>query len=385
MAEDSDLEKTEAASPQRLNKAREEGQVARSRELNTCLILLAGAMTLWISGGFLYDRLVYVMRTTMHFDWTPKSAVESLAPGMLDNFLHVLTGLFPLFVVLVVIAIGSSVALGGLVFSGKALNPNFGRMNLLKGLGRMVSASTWVELLKTLLKAAVIGGVGVMVIKSYLPQMLALSHLSLPRALAQGMEMVMFCCATIIASLLLIALIDVPWQMFSHAKKLRMSKEEVKREHKENEGDPHIKGRIRQQQREMARHRMMSSIPDADVVVTNPTHYAVALKYEQEGDRAPLVIAKGTGEIARKIREIAAENKVVQLEAPALARALYANVELDQPIPEALFTAVAQVLAWVYQLRQYRQGMAEEPDRPVNLPVPPELDPQSGQAQVPAP
>ena len=129
---------------------------------------------------------------------------------------------------------------------------------------------------------------------------------------------------------------------------------------------------------------MMSSIPDADVVVTNPTHYAVALKYEQDGDRAPLVIAKGTGEIARKIREIAAENNVVQLEAPALARALYANVELEQPIPEALFAAVAQVLAWVYQLQQYRQGMAEEPDRPVNLPVPPELDPQSGQTQTTA-
>ncbi len=384
MAEDSDLEKTEAASPQRLNKAREEGQVARSRELNTCLILLAGAMTLWVSGGFLYGRLVYIMRTTMHFDWTLKSAVESLAPTMLDSFLHALTGLFPLFVILVVVAIGSSVALGGLVFSSKALTPNFGRMNLFKGLGRMVSASTWIELLKTLLKAAVIGGVGIMVIKSYLPQMLALSHLSLPRALAQGMEMVMFCCATIIGSLLLIALIDVPWQMYSHAKKLRMSKEEVKREHKENEGDPHIKGRIRQQQREMARHRMMSSIPDADVVVTNPTHYAVALKYEQDGDRAPLVIAKGTGEIARKIREIAAENNVVQLEAPALARALYANVELEQPIPEALFAAVAQVLAWVYQLQQYRQGMAEEPDRPVNLPVPPELDPQSGQTQTTA-
>lgn len=166
---------------------------------------------------------------------------------------------------------------------------------------------------------------------------------------------------------------------------MRMSKEEVKREHKENEGDPLLKARIRQQQRELARHRMMSSIPEADVVVTNPTHYAVALKYEQDGDRAPLVVAKGAGEIARKIREIAAEHHVAQLEAPALARALYANVELDQPIPETLFTAVAQVLAWVYQVQQYRQGMAEEPNRPVNLPVPSELDPHAREEKGPKP
>lgn len=376
MAEDSDLEKTEAASPQRLEKAREEGQVARSRELNTCLILLCGVSGLWAMGGWLYERLSYVMRTTMHFDWGPKSSVETLAPGMLDAFLHVLIGLLPLFLLLAVVAIAASVALGGLVFSGKALQPNFGRMNIFKGLGRMVSAATWVELLKTLAKAAVIGGVGVLTIRHYLPEMLALSHLSLPRSLAAGMEIVIICCATIIASLLIVALIDVPWQLFSHAKKLRMSKEEVKREFKENEGDPHIKGRIRQQQREMARRRMMSQVPTADVVVTNPTHYAVALKYEESGDTAPVVVAKGTGEIARKIREVAAEHRVTLFEQPALARALYTHVELEHPIPDTLFTAVAQVLAWVYQLRQFRQGeVAEPPVKPVNLPVPPELDP----------
>jgi len=385
MAEESDVEKTEPASPQRLEKAREQGQVARSRELATCLILLTGAGSIWAAGTALYDRLINTMQQSMTFSWSPKQdrgdtreMVAALGTGMIDA----IVGLLPIFAGLVIIAIFSSVALGGLVLSNKALQPQFGRMNLFKGLARMVSANTWVELAKTLCKALLIGSVAAAVISHHMPRMIELSHLALPKALSDGIHIVALTCILIISSLLVIALIDVPWQMFTHAKKLRMSKDEVKREFKESEGDPHIKARIRQQQREAARRRMMTEIPTADVVVTNPTHFSVALRYDPQGQGAPLVVAKGQGVIALKIRELAAQHQVPLLEAPPLARALYANTDIGQEVPERLYTAVAQVLAWVFQLRSARAGLCEAPDRPVNLPIPPEMDPQNKPAGV---
>jgi flagellar biosynthetic protein FlhB len=378
MSADSDVEKTEPASEQRLSKAREEGQVARSRELNTCFLLLAGAGTLWSTGLFVYERLVGIMRSGMLIDWGPKTDLgdsREMAHAIMNGFSSAILALSPLFLVLTVVAILSSVALGGLVFSAKALEPKFSRLNPIAGVGRLFSAQTWVELLKTLTKAAVVGAVGALAIKSFLPDMLGLSNLYLSEGLADGMQIIATICISIMASLLLIALIDVPWQLFSHAKKLRMSKDELKREHKENEGDPHVKGRIRQQQREAARRRMMSDVPRADVVVTNPTHYAVALHYDQAGTGAPVVLAKGRGAIAVKIKELAAQHRIPMLEAPPLARALYANTEIGDQIPEALYTAVAQVLAWVFQLRSHHEGRGVMPDRPDSLPVPAELDP----------
>ncbi|MVW70018.1 flagellar biosynthesis protein FlhB [Bordetella sp. 15P40C-2] len=385
MSADSDVEKTEPASEQRLTKAREEGQVARSRELNTCFLLLAGAGTLWVTGLFVYDRLVHIMRSGMLIEWGPKTDLgdsREMAHAILNGFSSAMVALSPLFLVLVVVAILSSVALGGLVFSAKALEPKFSRLNPIAGIGRLFSAQTWVELLKTLSKAAVVGGVGALAIKSFLPDMLGLSNLYLPEGLAHGMQIIATICMGIMGSLLLIALIDVPWQLFSHAKKLRMSKDELKREHKESEGDPHVKGRIRQQQREAARRRMMSDVPRADVVVTNPTHYAVALQYDQAAAGAPVVLAKGRGEIAAKIKALAAEHHVPMLEAPPLARALYANTEIGEQIPEALYTAVAQVLAWVFQLRSHHEGRARMPERPSSLPVPAELDPLGESASI---
>lgn len=380
MSSESDVEKTEPASEQKITKAREEGQIARSRELNTCLILLTGAGTLWATAQYIYGHLVHVMRSAMTVEWGPKSDLgdsREMAYAMVSSFASGLTGLIPLFIALCVIAILASVALGGFNFSTKALEPKFSRMNPLSGIKRMFSAQTWVELLKALLKATMIGAVGALTIKYFLPEMMGLSSLYLPRALATGMNMVAITCMTIMASLLVIALVDVPWQLFSHAKKLRMSKEEVKREHKENDGDPHVKGRIRQQQREASRRRMMADVPSADVVVTNPTHYSVALRYDQNGLGAPIVVASGRGVIALKIREIAQENRVPMLEAPPLARALYANTEVGQQIPQELYTAVAQVLAWVFQLRSYKDGIGIMPDQPRDLPVPKDMDPQN--------
>lgn len=377
MAEDSDLEKTESATPRRLEKAREEGQVARSRELNTFMLLAGGVAGLWFMGGELYRTLTGVIRAGMWFDLRVTKDTAVMTAQAANSAWNALLVLLPIFGILVILAVFSSVSLGGLLFSTKALEPKFERMNPLKGVMRMFSAQTLVELIKTLLKATVIGGISAAVIWAYRDDMLALTYASPTAALVNGMRLVALCSALIVAALLLIVFIDAPWQLYSHHKKLRMSRQDVKQEHKESEGDPHVKGRIRAQQRAMARRRMMSEVPNADVVVTNPTHYAVALKYEDGGTGAPRVVAKGSGLIAARIRMLADEHKVPMFSAPPLARALHEHVELGHEIPVELYKAVAEVLAWVFQLRSWNNGMGAEPLVPDNLPVPPELDPLS--------
>lgn len=377
MAEDSDLEKTESATPRRLEKAREEGQVARSRELNTFMLLAGGVAGLWFMGGELYRTLTGVIRAGMWFDQRVAKDTGVMTEQAVSSAWNALLILLPIFGILIILAVFSSVSLGGLLFSTKALEPKFERMNPLKGVMRMFSAQTLVELIKTLLKATVIGGISAAVIWAYRDDMLALTYASPTAALVNGMRLVALCSALIVAALLLIVFIDAPWQLYSHHKKLRMSRQDVKQEHKESEGDPHVKGRIRAQQRAMARRRMMSEVPKADVVVTNPTHYAVALKYEDGGTGAPRVVAKGSGLIAARIRMLADEHKVPMFSAPPLARALHEHVELGHEIPVELYKAVAEVLAWVFQLRSWNEGMGAEPLLPNDLPVPPELDPLS--------
>ncbi|MPT29685.1 MAG: flagellar type III secretion system protein FlhB [Achromobacter sp.] len=380
MAEESDLEKTEAASPRRLEKAREEGQIARSRELGTFMMLAVGVGTIWATGASIYKGLNGVLRNGLAFDQRVVSDPGVMVEQAVDGFGHALLVVLPIFGLLAVVAVLSSVLLGGIVISGKPLSPNFSKLSLFAGLKRMFSSQTVVELIKALAKALLVGGVAVWVLWRYHDDMLSLMHVAPSAALTKALGLVAMCCAFIVASLLIVVLLDVPWQIWSHLKKLRMSKEDVRQEHKESEGDPHTKARIRQQQRQAARRRMMSEVPKADVVVTNPTHYAVALKYEEDKSGAPRVLAKGTGLVAAKIRELAAEHRIPTLEAPPLARALYQHVELGHEIPAELYTAVAEVLAWVFQLRSWRSGWGVEPEAPTSLAVPAALDPQAKSA-----
>jgi len=375
MAEESDLEKTEPASARRLEKAREQGQVVRSRELNTFLLLSAGAACLFLTSTHLAQTLGGVFHAGVWFDARvarDPAAMLNLAAG---SALAALQALLPLFGLLVVVAIGAPVLLGGLVLSGKALSPKFERLSPLKGIKRMASAQTAVEGLKTSAKVTLVSGVGALAICGAHDEIVALMHTTLRQGLGLGLHLVAWCVGLVLVSLLVVVLIDVPWQWFSHVKKLRMSRQEVKQEHKESEGDPHIKGQIRQQQRAMARRRMMADVPKADVVVTNPTHYAVALSYSQAGSGAPRVVAKGAGLVAQAIVRVADEHRVPRLEAPPLARALHQHVELGHEIPEALYAAVAQVLAWVYQLKRWQAGTGQAPETPASLPVPQRLDP----------
>jgi flagellar biosynthetic protein FlhB len=382
MAEDSDLEKTEEASPRKLEQAREEGDVPRSRELATCTILMAGGLAFWMSGEGLVRKLDGMLASGLSFDREQAFDFNLLLARLSVGLVDVLLALLPLAGILILVALGSPLLIGGWLFSSKSLQPKFSRMNPMSGLGNMFSVRALVELIKAIGKASLIGVIAWIVISSQLEEMLALSTEPLEAGSAHVGNLLLMGFIAIVCGLVIIALIDVPYQMIHYANKLKMTREEVRKESKDSDGDPQVKARIRQTQREMAKRRMMAEVPTADVVVTNPTHYAVALKYTEGKMRAPKVVAKGVDEVAARIRELAVENKVALLEAPPLARALYRHTELGDEIPAALYTAVAEVLAYVFQLRAYGKRGGQRPTTPDRLDVPPELDPLNPVAQA---
>lgn len=375
MAEESDLEKTEQPTPRRLEKAREEGQVPQSRELSTFLVLISGITGLWLMGDWFSGRILSVLRQGFSFDRAVAFDTRLMMSGMGDLFTQVLLTLLPLFGILVIAALAAPIMLGGFVFSTKVLALKPERMDPIKGLGRMFSVHGLAELVKSVLKALIVGVMGVIAVWWEKDHVFTLMAQPLQTAVPEFIGTLLFASVLITLGLALVAIMDVPFQLWQYRRKLRMSKDEVKRENKEQEGDPHLKARVRSLQREMARRRMMTEVPKADVVVTNPTHFSVALKYDAERMGAPVVVAKGRGEVALRIREIATEHKVPLLEAPPLARALYAHCELEQPVPAALYTAVAEVMAYVYQLNQWMSKGGQQPALPTRIPVPDALDP----------
>ncbi len=348
--------------------------MARSRELATFLLLVSGVLGLWIMGNNLYDELGIVMEQAFLFDHGLAFDTARMLSHVWSMGEHTLIALLPLFLLFTVAAILGPTMLGGWLLSAKSLKPQLSKLNPLKGLKRMFSTQALAELAKAIAKSVLVGGVGVAYLWTQRDTLLALMEMPIQQALATAMRMAAVGCALIVTSLLLVILIDVPYQIWSHNKKLRMSREDIRQEHKETEGDPHVKGRIRSQQQAMARRRMMSKVPTADVIVTNPTHYAVALSYQQDAMSAPIVIAKGADQVAARIRELGDENRVPRLEAPPLARALYHHVDLDQEIPGDLYTAVAEVLAWAFRLKQVESDGGEVPAAPRDLPVPTALD-----------
>ena len=375
MAEqNSDQEKTEPATPRREQKAREEGQVARSRELTTFMLLLGGVVGLWSMGAMLYDQLGLVMEQAFLFERRHALETTPMLSHALQLGQRTMLAMLPLFLLLAVVALVAPALLGGWIISAKSLKPQLSKLNPFKGLKRMFGVQALVELAKAIAKSVLVGGVAITFLWTNRGTYMSLMDQPVELALAHALQLAALACGLIVLALLVVILIDVPYQLWSHAKKLRMSKEEVKREHKESEGDPHIKARIRQQQQAMARGRMMSKVPEADVIITNPSHYAVALRYDEAGMTAPRLVAKGTDLVAGRIRELGDEHAVPRLEAPPLARALYHHVDLEAEIPEALYTAVAEVMAWAFRLRRASQEGGEMPPRPEALPVPEALD-----------
>lgn len=370
MAEDQQLqERTERATPKRLRDAREKGQVARSRELSAALVMSSGAAALLFLPGPLAGGLLEIMRGGLS-----RPGHMSLEPGLLPRALAeaisaAIWALAPYLVVLLAIAVLAPLLMGGWSFSLKPLAPKLDKLSPAKGLKRVFGPRGLVELLKAFAKAALVTGAAVALLLHWAPDLLALGTTPVEQAIGQAGRLAGLALFLLSLSLLLIAAVDVPFQLWHHAKQLRMTRQEVREELKDTEGRPEVKSRIRGLQQEVARRRMMQDVPTADVVVTNPTHYAVALKYDEHAMRAPVVVAKGADAVAARIRQIASEHRVTLCEAPPLARALYRSTDIGAEIPPRLYVAVAQLLTWVYQVRTARDQGAHIPPLPDLEPV----------------
>ncbi|GAK18982.1 LOW QUALITY PROTEIN: flagellar biosynthesis protein FlhB [Vibrio sp. JCM 19053] len=372
MAESDGQERTEEATPRRLQQAREKGQVARSKELASASVLIVGAISLMWFGEALARSLFSIMSRL--FDLQREEIFDTaklfdIALGAMSDLL------FPLFLVLATLFTAAMIGAAGVeesVFLPKRPCPSC-RKNPLSGLKRMVGMQSWVELIKSILKVVLVTGVAIYLIQASQADLIQLSMDVYPQNIFHALDILLNFILLISCSLLIVVAIDIPFQIWQHADQLKMTKQEVKDEYKETEGKPEVKGRIRMLQREAAQRRMMADVPQADVIVTNPEHFSVALRYKQKTDRAPVVIAKGTDHMAMKIREVAREHDITIVPAPPLARALYHTTELEQEIPDGLFTAVAQVLAFVFQLKQYRKRGGQRPKiQDYDLPIPPE-------------
>ncbi|WP_130908477.1 flagellar biosynthesis protein FlhB [Pseudomonas sp. Sample_16] len=375
MAEsESGQDKTEDPTEKKKKDAREKGEIARSKELNTLAIMLAGAGALLIFGGALAEEMMDLMRLNFSLSREVVLDQRSMGTYLLHSGQIALLAIQPVMVTLLLAALIGPISLGGWLFSAGTMAPKFSRMNPGAGLKRMFSAKAIAELLKALAKFFIVLFVALVVLSADIDDLLRIAHEPLDRAIIHSLQVVGWSTLWMACGLIIIAAVDVPIQLWESIKKLKMTKQEVRDEHKDQEGRPEVKQRIRQLQREMSQRRMMAAIPDADVVITNPTHYAVALKYDPDKSGAPMLIAKGSDFLALKIREIAAANEILLLESPALARSIYYSTELEQEIPGGLYLAVAQVLAYVYQIRQYRVGKGKRPD-PLkdDLPIPPDL------------
>ncbi|MCY1402153.1 Flagellar biosynthetic protein FlhB [compost metagenome] len=375
MAEsESGQDKTEDPTEKKKKDAREKGEIARSKELNTLAIMLAGAGALLVFGGALAQEMMDLMR--LNFSLSRDVVLDQRAMGtyLLHSGKIALLAIQPVMITLLLAALIGPISLGGWLFSAGTMAPKFSRMNPGAGLKRMFSGKAVAELLKALAKFIIVLFVALVVLSADIDDLLRIAHEPLDRAIVHSLQVVGWSTLWMACGLVIIAAVDVPIQLWESIKKLKMTKQEVRDEHKDQEGRPEVKQRIRQLQREMSQRRMMAAIPEADVVITNPTHYAVALKYDPEKGGAPVLLAKGSDFLALKIREIAAANEILLLESPALARSIYYSTELEQEIPGGLYLAVAQVLAYVYQIRQYRAGKGKRPD-PLkdDLPIPPDL------------
>jgi flagellar biosynthetic protein FlhB len=378
MAEESDLEKTEEASPRKLEKAREEGDIPRSKELSTFAGLMAAALGLWLTGSQIINQLQNIVITGLKFDSQIIENTNKTSVDFSSEIINLSINFLPFFAIVTLIGILSPILVGGWIFNGKSLEPKLDKLDPIKGFGNIISKNSLVELLKSILKTILIGIVSWFVTKSMIHDILALSIQPFKMASHNQGQILLICFITISAAFAIIAMLDVPYQLHRYAKKLMMTRQDLKDESKESEGNPETKAKIRSIQREMARKRMMAAVPKADVVITNPTHYSVALSYPENTDSAPIVVAKGLGEVALKIQAIAKEHQIMIVESPMLARALYKHTDIDQEIPTALFSAVAQVLAYVFQMRDWKKQGGDQPEFPTKIHVPEELDPLNG-------
>jgi len=357
-------ERTEEPSQRRLQEARERGQLPRSRELTNFATMIGGGAALIAVGGSLVSHLSQTMRHGLAIDSASLGNMDSMTAALGDAVASSVVAVLPVFGSLIVLVLLASVALGGWNFSATALTPDFSRLSPLSGIKRLFGLRGLSELGKALLKCVMVGGVCAGIVSWTFRDVLALGHMAPRDAIARGAGLLSWSFVWLCMSLALVAIIDVPLQIFQFKRSLRMTRQELRDESKESDGRPETKQRIRQMQQTLARRRMMHKVPAADVVIVNPTHFAVALKYDPKKMRAPLVLAKGVDLVAQNIRRIAEENRVPVFESPKLARALYRSTDLNKEIPNGLYIAVAQVLSYIFRIRTLNPTAAARMARP---------------------
>lgn len=365
MADTPQDERTEQATAKRLDEARRKGQIPRSRELPMAAVLMAAALVLYSNGGQLGQAFKEMMTRSLRIDPATLAEPGTMTEALGSAVLGMLSAFGPVFAGLSVAAFLGTIAVGGWIFTPAPLAFRFDRLDPVAGLGRIFSLNGLVEVVKALAKAGFIVVAAVALLFGSMDRLLGLSDQPLVQAIGESLSLTLLTLAICSGALLLIAGIDAPYQLWSYARQMRMTRKEIEDELKESEGSPEVRSRVRQLQQEVARRRMLEAVPTADVVVTNPTHFAVALRYDDARMRAPVVVAKGADEVAARIRAVATDNKVTLFESPLLARALYWTTDLNQEIPSQLYLAVAQVLTYVLRLKAVRERGGAWPDRPV--------------------
>lgn len=370
--QNSGQEKTEEASAHKLKKSKDDGQVARSKDLSTTISLIATLFILKFSAGLFMEGLSDSFRLSYIQFGHSEIGLDDLDTLLGYNMLVFIKLLAPLLLTSVLV-VALSLVPGGWVFSAKNFAPKLSKLNPITGLGRIFSAQNWSELLKSVLKVLVLLGVGYVLVRAALPELIALQRSSVLEAISAALNLTFNLILCLMLVFVLFSFIDIPLQRYFFLKKMRMTKQERKEEHKNQEGRPEVKARIKQLQRQMLQRQISKVIKNADVIIVNPTHYAVALKYDSKKAAAPFVLAKGVDETALYMRQMAAKHELEVLEIPPLARAIYFTTQINQQIPAPLYTAVAHVLTYILQLKAWRQGRRSKPQLASNLPIPDSL------------
>ncbi len=371
MAESDSGEKTEEPTAKKLSEARKKGQIARSKDLGTMFVLVGSAAALLLMGNALVEGLSVMMKRLFSLNRRETMDVHALYQVASDAVSAILVPFLWIHIIIVAAAFIGNTLLGGMSFSWEAMAPKASKLSPLAGFKRMFGVQAYVELIKSILKFFVVFIASYLLLSSLFGQIINLGTENIPHNFSHAVTLLLWMFLALALSLGVIVIIDAPYQVWNHNRQLKMTKQEIKDEMKNSEGSPETKGRIRRAQYEMSQRRMMQEVPNSDVVITNPTHYAVALKYDAEAGGAPVLVAKGIDEMAIHIRTIAKEHQVEIIASPALARSLYYTAEPNEEIPEQLFAAVAQILAFIFQLNAHKKGKAKRP-KPVekNLPIP---------------
>jgi flagellar biosynthesis protein FlhB len=374
MAEADGQEKTEQPTGKRLEDSRKKGQIARSKELGTFSVLISSVCGLWLVSNWLYESILVVIHKSFVITKSQLFDLAAMEKLLKEDFLAVSAPMITIFAIVIVCAFIGNISVGGMNFSQEAMMPKFNKLNPLSGIKRVFSLNSVIELIKGILKILLIGSFCYFLITGRIENILSLSTMDVSYAVREAIHMMFWTILFIVCAMIPIVALDTPYQLWHHKEQLRMTKQEVKEEFKNQEGNPQVKSHMRQMMYQMINRRMMQKVPEADVVVTNPTHYAVALKYDQFGTTAPIVVAKGIDDIAEKIKEIARESDVLIVPAPPLARSLYYTTDYDCEIPKGLFAAVAQVLAYVFQMKRFKKGKSPRPKEvSKDLPIPDDM------------